>query len=310
LKTYPIPVVLIVFNRVDLVEKQLNVLKKIVPEKLFIICDAPRAGNDTDMEAVTTIKSMIDSITWCSQILKNYATENMGCDRRITSGLDWVFQYVEEAIILEDDCIPSKDFFKYCEELLEKYKNIKNIFYISGSNEISRFKMKNSYLFIPAASTWGWATWKCAWDTFDYNTFLIQWDNEKNRKVKWEYSLPGDRKRWISNIDRNRKNGIIPWDYCWSWHVIQSNGLSVVPQKNMIENVGFRTDATHTMDKPEKYEGVIEKMNFPLMHPDIIEIDKGYYLENWKYEKPNYLKKLIDINFYKRQWKKIICKGK
>ena len=303
-KPFDIPIVLIVFNRIDLVEKQIEILKKIEPKKMLVVCDAPK--NEKDCSAVKSIRALFEHLPWNCTVLKNYAEENMGCDRRITSGLDWAFEHVDKAIILEDDCIPSLDFFRYAEELLLRYEKEHRVYYISGQNEINKYRLKDSYAFVYRAGTWGWATWKRAWDTFDYESFVENWDEEKRKKIRWQFLLPGDRHHWIKCIEINRRKGSIPWDYCWVWHAMKNNGFSIVPQKNMIENIGFRTDATHTTEKPEKYDGTIRKMYFPLKHPIQMKLDKRFYFENWKYEKPNYLKKLVDIKFYKRQWKKIM----
>lgn len=307
-ETFEIPIVLIVFNRIDLVERQIEILEKIKPETLLVVSDAPREGNETDYDKVMIIRELFDRISWPCTVLKDYAEKNLGCDKRIASGLDWTFEQVDKAIILEDDCIPSIDFFRYAKELLLRYENDLRVHYIAGTNPIKKYKLKDSYSFIYRADTWGWATWKRAWDTFDYNKFVEQWDEEKKKKIKWPYHLPFDKHSWVKSIELNRAKGATPWDFCWAWHVMKNNGFSIVPQKNMIENVGFREDATHTTERPGGYDGTIEPLDFPLRHPLQMSLDKRYYYENWKYEKPNYFEKLLDINFYKRQWKKLVGK--
>lgn len=299
------PIVLFIFNRPDLAKKQMEVLRKIQPQKLFIVSDAPRSGVLKEDELVDATRNVFENIPWECTVRKNYSERNLGCDKRITSGLDWVFEQVEEAIILEDDCIPRVDFFLFCEELLDRYKNNLKVYYISGTNPIKKYAFKKSYAFTYRGITWGWATWRRAWKSFNYGLFLESWNEEKVKKIEWPYLMPGDVKKWIGQLDRNRVNGIMPWDFCWFWHTMKNHGLSIVPNVNMIENVGFRSDATHTSAKNEKYDGTTSAMAFPLRHPESVKFDKRYYYENWKYEKPYYLKKLVDTNFYKRQWKKL-----
>lgn len=303
---FSIPIILFVFNRPDLAKKQYEILQQIQPQTLIVISDAPRDNVDKDATLVKKSREIFEHITWKCNLIKNYAERNMGCDERITSGLDWAFDIVEEAIILEDDCIPHIHFFKYCEELLERYKDDTRIAYVSGTNPIRKYHFDSSYTFTYRGITWGWATWKRAWKTFDYMNFSSTWDEEKQKDIKWPILLPRDRRNWIRQLDNNREKGGTPWDFCWLWHTMKNQGLSIVPEVNLIENMGFREDATHTSEKIEKYNGTTDKLEFPLRHPQFVKLDKRYYFENWKYEKPNYLKKLIDINFYKRQWKRLM----
>lgn len=303
---FSVPIILFIFNRPDLAKKHFNILEEIKPQTLIVISDAPRENEDKDAELVKESREVFEYITWEGNLIKNYAERNMGCDKRISSGLDWAFDIVDEAIILEDDCIPNMCFFSYCEELLNKYRNDSQIAYISGTNPIRKYHARDSYTFTYRGITWGWATWKRAWKTFDYERFVETWDEEKRKKIEWPFLLPGDCRSWIHQLDRNREMGNTPWDFCWFWDTMKRRGLSIVPCVNLIENIGFRKDATHTSEKNEKYDGTTEELIFPLKHPQCIKLDKRYYFENWKYEKPNYLKKLIDINFYKRQWKRLM----
>ena len=157
-----------VFNRPDLTIQVFNQIRKVKPEKLYIIADAPRIYNAEDNIRCKKVKAIFNDIDWDCDVKTNYATENMGCCKRLSSGFTWVFENEEKAIFLEDDCLPNIDFFRYCDEMLEKYSDDNRIMLVSGTNVLGKWNISaDSYLFSKLGGIHGWASWRRAWKHFD-----------------------------------------------------------------------------------------------------------------------------------------------
>jgi hypothetical protein len=181
-------------------------------------------------------------VDWKCEVLANYTEVNMGCKWRVSSGLDWVFETVEEAIILEDDCVPHPTFFRFCEALLEWYRDDERVMMISGTNPLRQWDMSESYLFSRYCFIWGWATWKRAWKKYDIH--LSDWEKVKAQK-HLHYILPWRRiaEHFSVVFDTVQSGRINTWDYQWFYCCLFNNGLCVVPKDNLISNIG--ADGTH-----------------------------------------------------------------
>ena len=265
-----VPVVLIIFNRPHLVEKQMEQLKRIQPPKLFIISDGARINKECEEELVHESRRIAEAVSWECVIEKIYAEYNMGCDDRIVSGLNSVFSMTEEAIILEDDCLPNDSFFVYCQEMLYRYKNNKDIMYISGSKWAAKYPMKYSYGFSYNTGTWGWATWSRAWSEWHWD--IKEWEEKKWDWLKGVYSYKF-RKNWIRDVEFYIKKGKIPWDYVWRFCV--GKRMSIFPSVNFIKNIGFGSDATHTTEEDYGYDSRTYELE-RILHPLKIAPDRGY----------------------------------
>ena len=197
----------------------------------------------------------------------------MGCDFRVPTGVDWVFEHVEQAIILEDDCIPSLDFFQYAEDMLKKYQEDPRIMMVSGSNLAIGYEIKNSCCFTARVYTWGWATWRRAWRY--YCDGRSEWDRiQKDGTLAKIYSL---RTRYYVKRELNYyfDKGKCPWDYLWWISCMGRGGLCTVPKVNLITNEGFGENATHTQNRGG-YTGESYPMDFPLVFPEKVERDKMF----------------------------------
>lgn len=267
---YDIPVVLIVFNRPELVERQFKTLEMIKPERLYLVSDAPRENVSSDYEKVDKVRRIFEDISWRCDLRKIFAEQNMGCDRRVVSGLNFVFQQEEAAVILEDDCMPHPDFFFFCRELLIRYRNEPKIMYISGCKWVPDYKMPYSYGFSYNTGTWGWATWHRAWKEWHWDK--QEWEAKKEEWLKDVYSKRY-RQNWIADMERYFDKGSIPWDYIWRFCV--GKRLSIFPAKNLIENVGFGQDATHTSDQIDGYDGKVSALG-EIVHPPTVSEDLIY----------------------------------
>ena len=250
-------------------------IKEIKPQKLYLISDGPRDDKEGENLKVREVRDYIEShIDWPCEVRKNYALKNMGCRNRMVSGITWLFENEEMAVILEDDVKPSLDFFRFEKELLERYKDNTRIMLVSGFKYLNRYPIDKSYTFSNHPMTWGWGTWRRAWANYDID--IKSWEQRKKdgslgKKFNyWGYKVFSRRFDSVYNHNLNI------WDFQWSYTVCERNGLSVVPKVNMIENLGFnRDDATNTKGK-SSLDFTVSKMDFPLTHPEKVEADTDY----------------------------------
>jgi len=272
------PVALIIFNRPEHTRKVFGAIAKAKPQHLFVIADGPRKDYPEDQQKCKEARAVIDLVDWPCHVHKNYENENMGCGRRPATGINWVFQQVEEAIILEDDCVPHPSFFRFCDELLERYRDDERIMQINGQNfQNPVMRSSDSYYFAYSNNCWGWATWRRAWQYFDWNMEL--WP--ELRKTQWLRDLVRDKKvelYWRKIFDHALANcgDVDYWDFQWRFAVWAHGGLSVWPGATLVSNIGFGEEATHTTVANYVLANLpVEGVDFPLRHPQVIQANKN-----------------------------------
>ena len=262
------PVAMIVFNRPQTTRVVFDAISKIRPAKFLVIADGPRASHSGEEERCAQVREIVRAVDWPCELLTNFADSNLGCQERVISGLDWVFSLVEEAIILEDDCLPDLSFFPFCRELLERYRGDSRISYISGANLVQDYtKIDDSYFFSQIGGIWGWATWRSEWHRYDRH--LRDWPELRNEnKLAEVFDQPRAAAYWtrIFNLMHENK-GPNTWDYQWLYTGLKNNSLTVVPSVNLIHNIGFGEDATHTTEQDPRFILPATPMRFPLRHP-------------------------------------------
>lgn len=268
------PIVFIIFNRPDTTKIVFDKIRMYQPKRLFVIADGPRLNKTGEKELCQEARNIVQ-VDWDCEVEFIYSDENLGCQKRITSGLDTVFMKVEQAIILEDDCVPHPDFFPYCEEMLEIYKDNERIMAISGNNfQSGEFELESSYYFSVFPHCWGWATWRRAWDKMDVE--MTEWPTikENNDFNKYFYDLYVN-KYWTEIFDNTYEGNIDSWAYPWTFSCWNNNGLTILPAKNLVNNIGFSINATHTKFKDSKLlNRIAQALKFPLEHPKKIEVNK------------------------------------
>lgn len=239
-----VPVVFIVFNRPDLTERVFEAIARAKPEKLLIIADGPRLPEE--VERCQKARAVIEKIDWDCEVLKNYSEDKLGCGLRVSTGLDWVFSEVEEAIILEDDCLPAHSFFNFCQTLLEYYRNDERVMHISGDNfQFGQSRTDYSYYFSKYTHNWGWATWRRAWNYFDRD--MSTWPEFKRAKmIELVCEERCEQEHFGTAFDRSHEGAIDAWGYKWLYACWSQNGLSILPSFNLVSNIGFGPDGTHT----------------------------------------------------------------
>jgi len=282
-----------VFNRPESTELVFATIKKARPTQLFFIADGPRPDRIGEAEQCDLVKSILEGVDWPCDVQKNYSEVNMGCKRRISSGLDWVFDKVEEAIILEDDCLPDESFFPFCEELLNRFRRDERVGHISGVNfQFGSRRSDESYYFSRYPHVWGWATWRRAWQNYDVE--IRDWP-----LVKAEGKLGdifGDKRlarRWERIFDDMYEGIIDTWDYQWVFSNMVNSRLSITPHYNLVSNIGFGDQATHTHTKDCTAEVPVLRMKFPLHHPPIIIRDSISDLHSEMLNRKSFFEKII-----------------
>ena len=268
------PVCLIIFRRPDCTRRVLEALATVKPKRLFVVADGPRTDHPSDIPACTETRRLIEEIDWPCELTRNYSDVNMGCGRRPASGISWLFSQVEEAIIIEDDCVPDPSFFQFCAELLAKYRDDGRVMHISGCTyRRGDAPISESYYFSRAPACWGWATWRRAWQNYD-NT-VRRWPEFKDGAILMD-CLQNERNaaEYAAALEQayTQLGECSFWDYQWGFTCFINSGLSAYPRSNLVSNVGFGVDATHTHD-PSSNEAALptKPMRFPLAHPHAVE---------------------------------------
>lgn len=278
------PVVFIIFNRPEVTKLVFEEIRKARPKTLMVIADGPRLDKAGEAYKCNVVRSIIDSVDWDCNVIKNYSDINLGCGKRVASGLNWVFEMVEEAIILEDDCLPHQSFFPFCQELLERYRYDNRIMTISGDNfQFGRKRTLDSYYFSRYVHVWGWATWRRVWKSYDFNMQL--WP--QMRDGKWLFDIFGSMevdlanyeqkakilggvkavKSWYQKLERTYNGNIDTWDYQLLFQCLLQSGLHIIPNVNLVSNIGFTPEGTHTKNSKSYFANVpLEAMEFPLRH--------------------------------------------
>jgi len=261
------PVVLIIFNRPDTTAQVLAAIRAARPTRLFVIADGPRAERATDARQCAAARALVERLDWPCEVIRNFSDTNLGCRRRVASGLDWVFDQVEQAVILEDDCVPHLTFFRYCEELLERWRNDQRVCAIAGDNfQAGRRRTAHSYYFSRYSHVWGWATWRRAWQYYDDAMQL--WPEA--RAMGWladVFHSPRMITYWTERFQSTYEDRVDSWAMRWTLSCWLQNGLTALPNVNLVSNIGHGPQGTHTTAIGPLANLPTQAMSFPLDHP-------------------------------------------
>ena len=261
------PVAFFIFNRPRLTQRVFDQIAHARPTVLFLIADGPRAPHPSDEENCQAVRRIVDHVDWPCRVLKHYSETNLGLAERITSGINWIFDHVEECIFLEDDCLPSASFFPFCEQLLERYRHDEQIMHINGfSYQFGRVRTADSYYFSRITCPWGWATWRHAWQHYDFR--VRRW--AELRETDWLRDIlqhPRTVLFFQKGFDKAYRGELRSWDYQWTFACLSQSALSISPRDDLIMNLGHGPDATQTTWSGEEYNRPPAEMAFPLRHP-------------------------------------------
>jgi hypothetical protein len=286
------PIVLIIFNRPNTTKQVFEAIRQAKPSQLFVIADGARREHLGEAEKCSATRNIIKQIDWDCEVFTNYSDINLGCGKRVSTGIDWVFSQVEEAIILEDDCLPHPDFFNFCATLLEQYRNEDRIMHISGNMHLIDYNeryLKYSYYFSRYPLIWGWATWRRAWKHYDFQMKNLP-ELIENRWLEKFLDNKREAYVWTKNFYGVYKT-LYTWDYQWMLTCWVQGGFCINPSVNLVSNIGFDSEATHTQNSNSYWANLPTKsILFPLKtQPFIIrDIQADCYLQNTQFD-PNKL---------------------
>lgn len=265
------PIAYIIFNRPQFTEQTFAILRKQRPSQLFIIADGPRLGHPTDVERCAEVRAIVEQVDWPCEVHRNYAEYNLGLKSRVSSGLDWVFERVDRAIVLEDDCVAHPDFFRFCDSLLERYLDDERVAVVTGNNfQNGEWRGDSSYYFSKYSHCWGWATWRRAW--FHYQGNIPFW-SEWHKTISWKQLTPDkvERVYWETIFERVQLGQIDSWAYPWMACVWRRGGLTATPNVNLVSNIGFGSDSTHTSRSTDPLAAMATTALGEITHPDVID---------------------------------------
>lgn len=268
-----VPVALIVYRRPELTSRILERISAVRPKKLFVIADGPRANIRGELERVRRTREMFETLSWDCEVVKIWSDRNMGLRRRVISGLDQVFQQVDKAIILEDDCAANSTFFTFCEAILQRYEKNDAVGMVSGNNFAPRELPAQSYYFSAHANIWGWATWRATWLRF--REWLVETEQTGLDDEAVIRAIPDRLSKFTFKRLLAQKHELDSWAIDFSCFFYLNGLASAVPSQNLVTNVGFGVESTHT--KFESWVDLVaeDELKFPLVHPSFVTIDVG-----------------------------------
>ena len=288
-----------IFNRPDTTQKVFAAIAAARPERLFVIADAARLDRPGEHELVEKAKAIATQVDWQCEVKTNFSAQNLGCRQRVSSGLKWVFEHVEDAIVLEDDCLPHPSFFSYCTELLERYRHDHRVAAISGDNfqqGISR--TSDSYYFSKYFHCWGWASWRRAFETIDFE--MKSWPDFKQRGFLKTWSdTDAEHEYWLEIFDSQHAGKIDSWAYPWFYSCWAQSGLTILPDANLVSNIGFDDDATHTTASDSRLANLETFEVGPLQHPTLVVRNR----EADEYTFENVFRSLDKTPLRKKKWR-------
>lgn len=293
-----VPIAFCIYNRPHLTRQVFESIRRQRPRQLLVIGDGAREHLDGDTDLVRQTREIATQVDWDCELITHFSDHNLGCRQRMASGISWAFEQAEQLIILEDDCLPDDSFYGFCSQLLKKYERCPDVMMISGDNFQPERRSSDAYYFSRWAHIWGWASWRRAWQQYDLN--LTHWATEK-RSRSIQFDTPEQAEYWENLFDRVAAHEIDTWDFSWQYTICKSEGLVILPQTNLISNLGFGQGATHTTDP----ESQLAKMpTFPigeLIHPQQVERDVD--ADQWTFD--NIFRPLEEASPSVTWWKKL-----
>lgn len=259
------PILFLVFNRLEQAMLVFEQIKLQQPDQLFIAADGPRTDRPEEAAQCELVRmAVLKCIDWPCKVETLFRTDNLGCGKAVSSAIDWFFSHVEEGIILEDDCLPDGTFFPFCTTLLERYRLDENIMHINGSNyQMGTLRGDGSYYFSRYAHVWGWATWRRAWQHYDFSLDRYRDFSRQGLNIFLQSELQ-------SIFDAQADT----WDIQWFMTVWFNKGWVITPNVSLVKNIGFGEQATHTYTIPQWLKKIVHGKIAEIRHPEQNNIDE------------------------------------
>ncbi len=270
------PILLLSFNRLDTLKQVLSIVEVFRPSKIYFANDGARkhkldSSGMSEEESVAMVRDFIlervKLFDFPCEVHTRFLESNLGCKLAVSSAISWFFANEDCGIILEDDCLPNESFFRFCDAMLERYKDNPQIFMVSGWSALdfdkkAKDSLKSDYFFSKYNHIWGWASWRRAWEQY-----IREFDVQDVKLIN-NYDTYSEKRYWRKIFMSYAKGEIDTWDYPFTYSIWRKNGLCVYPKDNMIQNIGFnREDATHTTGESRFQNMATYELHFPLIHP-------------------------------------------
>jgi len=268
------PILFLVFNRPEVTRKVFDAIREAKPPRLYVAADGPRLSKEGERERVEQVRRIVTEIDWDCDLYTLFREQNLGCGTAVSKGINWFFENEPEGIILEDDCLPIGAFFRFCDELLERYRDDMRIGSISGSYSLPTKIPTDgeSYFLARYGRIWGWASWRRAWEGYDLR--ISFWPKMKQlRSHRCFFERPEHANHYERIWDRVYNGQIDTWDYQWDLKRLSDLSFTLVSTVNLIENIGFDESATHTSGDTARDRRPVVDLEFPLVHPDPLLLD-------------------------------------
>lgn len=270
-------VLLIAFSRPEPTRQVFEAVRAARPPRLYVAVDGPRRERPDDLGKIAAVREIVSLVDWPCELKTCFREQNLGCGRGPAAAIDWFFDHEPAGIILEDDCLPLPGFFRFCDELLERYADDESIAQICGSSFVPGLAGNDSYYFTKYADIWGWATWRRSWRKADLA--MSGWPSWRDAGglTKLPGSTPAFVAYWTGIFDAMHERGVVDiWDYQWMYSCWRAGLTSISPRRTLIRNIGFGDGATHHIDPARpSYMRPSDQLEFPLSHPAAIRIDPG-----------------------------------
>ena len=246
--TFDVPILFLIFNRPDTTARVFEKIREVKPRQLFIAADGPRIEKEGEEEKCKAVRDLVlNNIDWPCEVKTLFRDHNLGCGKAVSGGITWFFENVEEGIILEDDTLPNKSFFRFCKELLDRYRNVSQVKIICGGNYVNRIQTDGStYYFTAFPHIWGWASWRRTWEEYDFTLETMD-EMEALKKLKKYFKNKKVIESWLSYFRLVKEKKINSWDFQLGFSIFNHSGFNAVTNFNMISNIGFGDNATHTV---------------------------------------------------------------
>ena len=275
------PVLLLIFRRPDTTRRVFDAIRQARPTRLYVAADGPRPDYPTDARRCAEARAVAQDVDWPCEVFTLFQEKNLNCGLGPVTALNWFFAQETEGIILEDDCVPAPSFFRFCAELLARYRHDGRVMHIGGNNfggeaRHSPAPDAPSYYFSTQRNSWGWATWRRAWQLYDYHLTDFH-EMVATGKLDNTFSGPLERRYRLGKMA-----GVLAlpqppdvWDYQWEYTIARHQGLYIVPAVNLVGNIGFGHESTHTHDAADTMAAVpASHLPGMLHHPPRVAQDR------------------------------------
>ncbi|MEY8244099.1 nucleotide-diphospho-sugar transferase [Heminiphilus faecis] len=293
------PVLFLIFNRPDTTERVFEEIRKAQPPRLYIAADGPRANRTGEKELCEKTRAIAQKVDWNCEVKTLFRDENLGCGRAVSQAITWFFDNEPEGIILEDDILPHPDFFPYCDELLDRYRDNDSIGIIAGHNHMyTDLNRTTTYGFQNLPAIWGWATWRRTWNKYDFDLNFPK--TLLTKRLEQIYPKQEYRNFWYIIYDKMRKKQIDTWDFQLVLSLFVNKYINIIPYFNLTKNIGFGENSTHTnMDKNNEATIQLTAV-LPLIHPDAFYLDEE--AERYVISKANWEISTLKCLFHKAKY--------